>query len=78
QGEELGLHEVPDIADDARQDPTFFRSRGVELGRDGCRVPLPWTSEGPAFGFGSVSPHLPQPGWFADHSVEREESDPSS
>lgn len=78
QGEELGLHEVPDIAEDARQDPTFFRSRGVELGRDGCRVPLPWTSEGPAFGFGSVAPHLPQPGWFAEHSVDREESDPTS
>lgn len=78
QGEELGLHEVPDIPEAARQDPTFFRSRGVELGRDGCRVPLPWTSEGPAFGFGDAAPHLPQPDWFAEYSAEREEGDPSS
>ena len=44
QGEELGLPEVPDLPDAARQDPTFFRSPGVDVGRDGCRVPLPWVS----------------------------------
>ncbi|WP_166851323.1 glycoside hydrolase family 13 protein [Isoptericola sp. BMS4] len=70
QGEELGLHEVGDIPDDARQDPTFFRSPGVDKGRDGCRVPLPWTAEGPSFGFGDATAHLPQPAWFADHAAE--------
>ncbi len=40
QGEELGLHEVADLDDAQRQDPTFFRSAGVDVGRDGCRVPL--------------------------------------
>ena len=29
--------------------------QGVEKGRDGCRVPLPWTHDGPSFGFGSGS-----------------------
>lgn len=78
QGEELGLHEVADIPDEARQDPTFFRSPGVSVGRDGCRVPLPWVRSGPSFGFGSAEPHLPQPGWFAEHSAESQEQDPHS
>lgn len=51
QGEELGLHEVGDIPACARQDPTFFRSEGREVGRDGCRVPLPWTASEKNFGF---------------------------
>ncbi len=73
QGEELGLHEVADIADEARQDPTFFRNPGVEVGRDGCRVPLPWTAGGPSFGFGGHAAHLPQPAWFSEHAVEVQE-----
>lgn len=78
QGEELGLHEVGDLSDDARQDPTFLRSPNVDKGRDGCRVPLPWTSSGPSFGFGSAAAHLPQPSWFADYAVEVQERDPGS
>ncbi|MCP3425908.1 glycoside hydrolase family 13 protein [Rothia sp. AR01] len=77
QGEELGLHEVADIADEDRQDPTYFRSPGVSVGRDGCRVPLPWSAEGESLGFGGAA-HIPQPEWFAESSVEREESDPAS
>lgn len=73
QGEELGLHEVAAIPDSERQDPTFFRSGGVDVGRDGCRVPLPWESEGESFGFGPGGSHLPQPAWFAEASVEAEE-----
>ncbi|MFC7456724.1 glycoside hydrolase family 13 protein [Brachybacterium sp. GCM10030267] len=78
QGEELGLHEVVDILDDQRQDPAFWRSapgdRGKDgLGRDGCRVPLPWTRDGSSFGFGEDGSHLPQPDWFAEYSVEAEE-----
>ena len=46
QGEELGLQEVAEIPDAERQDPTFFRNKGVEIGRDGCRVPLPWAAGG--------------------------------
>lgn len=75
QGEELGLHEVADIDDAQRQDPTFFRSAGLDMGRDGCRVPLPWTSDGPSFGFGSRHAHLPQPRWFGSASVEAQEND---
>ena len=78
QGEELGLHEVAEIAPEQRQDPTFFRTEGAEIGRDGCRVPLPWTTNGPALGFGDAAPHLPQPVWFADAAVAVEDADPAS
>ena len=78
QGEELGLQEVAEIPDAARQDPAFFRNRTSEVGRDGCRVPLPWTSTGPSFGFGSGGSHLPQPLWFGRYSVEAQADDPAS
>jgi len=78
QGEELGLHEVGDLPADAMQDPAFFRSKGVEKGRDGCRVPLPWTVDGPSFGFGTGPAHLPQPAWFGPQSVQAEDHDPAS
>ena len=78
QGEELGLPEVVGIPDDQRQDPTFFRSPGVDVGRDGCRVPLPWTREGSSFGFGSNGAHLPQPAGWGEHSVEAQAADPES
>jgi alpha-glucosidase len=70
QGEELGLHEVAELDAGVRQDPTFFRSPGIDLGRDGCRVPLPWTRSGRSFGFGADGAHLPQPQWFGEDSVE--------
>ena len=41
-----------------------------EKGRDGCRVPLPWTAKGSSFGFGTAHAHLPQPSWFADFAVD--------
>jgi alpha-glucosidase len=82
QGEELGLPEVLDLPDEARQDPIWTRSLGQDPGRDGCRVPLPWTSEGWAFGFspaGSTpSPWLPQPDWFARFAVDIQEADADS
>jgi len=78
QGEELGLPEVQDLPDEARQDPMWERSGHVDYGRDGCRVPLPWTDDEGTFGFSSGTPWLPQPEWFADFSVSREERDPAS
>ncbi|WP_116951980.1 glycoside hydrolase family 13 protein [Jiangella endophytica] len=62
QGEELGLPEVVDLPDDARRDPSWFRTGGVRYGRDGCRVPLPWEGTEPAFGFSRTGASwLPQP-----------------
>ncbi|RBM20179.1 alpha-amylase family glycosyl hydrolase, partial [Streptomyces sp. PT12] len=74
QGEELGLPEVTDLPDDARQDPAFFRrgADGDEGLRDGCRVPIPWTPHGPSYGFGDGGSWLPQPPAWAALSVARQ------
>ncbi|WP_067461107.1 glycoside hydrolase family 13 protein [Actinomadura macra] len=80
QGEELGLPEVVDLPDEARQDPIFKRSDGGQLGRDGCRVPLPWSGKSEPFGFSlaGVRPWLPMPAEWASLTVEAQEGDPSS
>jgi alpha-glucosidase len=78
QGEELGLHEVPDLPRDCLQDPTWERSGHTVKGRDGCRVPIPWQPDGPSYGFGDSAPHLPQPDWFADVCVAAQDGDPAS
>ncbi|SDF76068.1 alpha-glucosidase [Lentzea fradiae] len=82
QGDELGLPEVEDLPREVLQDPMFFRSDGVDPGRDGCRVPLPWTESGSAFGFSprgtGPAPWLPQPTGWGAYSVERQETDPGS
>lgn len=70
QGEELGLLEVADLPLDRIQDPVFERTGHKLKGRDGCRVPIPWTVAGPSYGFGAGGTWLPQPDWFADYSVE--------
>ena len=77
QGQELGLEEV-ELRDEQRRDPIFLRTGGERLGRDGCRVPLPWAGDRPAFGFSSGEPWLPQPASFAAHTVEAEDGDPGS
>lgn len=73
QGEELGLLEVADLQVDAIRDPTWERSEHVRKGRDGCRVPLPWTRRGSSFGFGEGGAWLPQPDGFGDASVEAQD-----
>jgi alpha-glucosidase len=78
QGEELGLHEVIDIPEDQIQDPQYLRNLKVDKGRDGCRVPLPWTKTGSSFGFGDGGSHLPQPKNFGEYSIEAESADPTS
>jgi len=79
QGEELGLPEAIDLPDDARQDPTWFRTDGEKYGRDGCRVPLPWTSDGPAFGFSNTGASwLPQPAEWATLARDAQQGDSAS
>ena len=51
QGEELGLPEVEDIEPHLIHDPMHFRSGGVDPGRDGARVPMPWSGTAAPFGF---------------------------
>jgi alpha-glucosidase len=82
QGEELGLWEVQDIPDELRQDPIWRRTGGADPGRDGCRVPLPWSGHEPPFGFSppgaAAEPWLPQPKDWRDLTVEAESADPGS
>jgi alpha-glucosidase len=70
QGEELGLPEVWDLPEDVLDDPTWRMSNHTVKGRDGCRVPIPWTTGGQSFGFGSGGSWLPQPASFGALSVE--------
>jgi alpha-glucosidase len=78
QGEELGLPEVFDLPDRVRQDPLFHRSGGRRLGRDGCRVPLPWSGQAPPFGFSAAAGWLPQPSEWAALTVAAQRADPTS
>ncbi|WP_034269345.1 glycoside hydrolase family 13 protein [Haloechinothrix halophila] len=77
QGEELGLPEVTDLPDDVLADPKWTRSGFTERGRDGCRVPIPWSGSEPPFGFGASS-WLPQPPEWASLTVEAQADDPYS
>ena len=76
QGDELGLPEAEEIPRELRQDPMYFRSEGVDPGRDGCRVPMPWSGTQPPYGFtpagATSSPWLPQPADWADFTVAAE------
>jgi alpha-glucosidase len=82
QGEELGLGEVQDIPDELRQDPIWARTHGADPGRDGCRVPLPWSGTEPPFGFSPAGaesdPWLPQPKEWRDLTVAAESANPDS
>jgi alpha-glucosidase len=80
QGDELGLPEV-ELAPQALQDPMHFRSGGIDPGRDGCRVPLPWSGEAPPYGFSDaadISPWLPMPDDWAGRTVRAQAVDPQS
>lgn len=91
QGEELGLPEVEDLPPAVRQDPVALRGRqrrgedadgdSAAVGRDGCRVPLPWAGEVPPYGFGpddGAAPWLPQPASWAPLSVAAQTGRPGS
>ena len=82
QGEELGLTEVEDLPESALRDPTWLRSSHTLRGRDGCRVPIPWSGSQSPFGFSpphaASPPWLPQPRSWGDVSAEALGADPDS
>ena len=82
QGEELGLAEVEDLPDDVLQDPTWAQSGHTDRGRDGCRVPLPWSGEEAPFGFSPpqavAPPWLPQPPGWREETVQVQTGDEDS
>jgi alpha-glucosidase len=78
-GDELGLPNVDDLPEDVLQDPVWERSGRTERGRDGCRVPLPWSGQGPPFGFSpTVDTWLPVPASWASLTVDVQDADPHS
>ena len=77
QGEELGLPEAElDFAD--LQDPFGIEFWPDYKGRDGCRTPMPWSSELPNGGFSAAKPWLPVPSEHLHFAVDRQENDPDS
>ena len=77
-GEELGLPNV-ELPDDVLQDPVWERSGYQERGRDGCRVPMPWSGDAPPFGFSdNADTWLPMPADWATLTVEAQDDDPDS
>ncbi|SFC55170.1 glycoside hydrolase family 13 protein [Streptomyces aidingensis] len=82
QGEELGLAEVEDLPEEVLQDPIWERSGHTERGRDGCRVPIPWSGLKPPFGFSpgnaTRQPWLPQPQSWQDLTVEAQTGNATS
>lgn len=79
QGEELGLPEHTTLEPEYRQDPTFFRTNGERVGRDGCRVPLPWEANSPSLGFGpNQNSWLPQPDSYQQLARASQEQDQAS
>ncbi len=82
QGEELGLWEVEDLPEDSLADPTWERSGHTDRGRDGCRVPVPWSGDRSPFGFSpdgtTEAPWLPQPAEWTDWTAAVQVGDPAS
>jgi alpha-glucosidase len=77
-GEELGLSNV-DLPDAVLQDPTWERSGHTVRGRDGERVPLPWSGDAPPYGFTTASSTwLPMPPDWAGLTAAAETADPGS
>jgi alpha-glucosidase len=82
QGDELGLPEAENLPPELLRDPMYHRSGGLDPGRDGCRVPLPWRRDDPTFGFSpagsGAKPWLPQPKNWGSLSVQAEREDGDS
>ncbi|MCC2957213.1 alpha-glucosidase family protein [Massilia sp. IC2-477] len=77
QGDELALTEA-DVPFELLQDPYGITFWPEFKGRDGCRTPMPWTSEAPNAGFTSGTPWLPVAEPHLAANVARQDADPDS
>lgn len=78
QGDELGL-EQGEIAFEDMQDPQGINFKSVEMSRDGCRIPFPWTKDGVANGFSTAEKTwLPMQPGYAEKAADVQDDDPGS
>ncbi|NML61275.1 alpha-glucosidase [Massilia sp. RP-1-19] len=77
QGDELALTEA-DVPFELLQDPYGITFWPEFKGRDGCRTPIPWTSEKPNAGFTTGKPWLPVAEPHIAVAASVQESDPES
>ncbi|BDT60785.1 alpha-glucosidase [Massilia varians] len=77
QGDELALPEA-DVPFELLQDPYGITFWPEFKGRDGCRTPIPWTSEAPNAGFTTGKPWLPVAEPHLAASVAQQDQDPDS
>ncbi len=77
QGEELGLGEA-DVAYEDLQDPYGLEFWPEFKGRDGCRTPMVWESQGENAGFGAGKPWLPVGASHTALAADTQSKDPTS
>jgi alpha-glucosidase len=77
QGDELALPEA-DVPYELLQDPYGITFWPEFKGRDGCRTPMPWTSETPNAGFTTGTPWLPVPPEHVALAEAGQDKDPQS
>jgi alpha-glucosidase len=77
-GDELGLPNV-ELPDEVLQDPVWERSGRTRRGRDGCRIPMPWSGEAPPYSFSTArQTWLPMPSGWGPLTVEAQDGEPRS
>jgi alpha-glucosidase len=77
QGEELGLPQAK-LARRQLRDPVGDLYWPYEVGRDGCRTPMPWDADLPNLGFSEAEPWLPAATEHRGLTVAEQEADPDS
>jgi alpha-glucosidase len=77
QGEELGLPQADLVFEDL-QDPLGKAHWPHDVGRDGCRTPMPWQAGAHAGGFTTGRPWLPVAPAHRALAVDVQEADPGS
>lgn len=77
QGEELGLSDA-DLPFEALRDPYGINFWPQFKGRDGCRTPMPWSSEARHAGFSTAQPWLPIPREHVPLAVDAQARDGGS
>ncbi len=77
QGEELGLPQA-DVPFEKLRDPEAIRFWPANLGRDGCRTPIPWQARRPHAGFSTAEPWLPVDPRHEAAAIDIQRMDPAS